>query len=519
MTIASAFEQDLSFPGLQLLTRFIDWLRPEPPAEPPPQARPQPAGSACTGSPSPPRKLRPLLIAEGANPSLTSASLVGWSCAIAVAKITDAHIVTEWRNREDFLKAGLIEGKDFTAIDARRSQGLAWLAAKRLSGRGNFSWSLYAAFSNLAYPFFERAVWKAFAPRLRAGEFDVVHRILPLSPTTPSWLAGKLRAIQVPFVIGPLNGGVPWPKGFDEVRRNERDTAGQLRKLYKLLPGNGRTRKHSTAIITAARTTHRNLPAAVHGKCVFIPENAVDTQRFPLQPRAARVPGPLRVAFVGRLVALKGVDMLLEAAAPLARAGQLELDLIGDGPERPRLLQLVEKLQISAQVKLPGWVPHAALQPRLQQSDVLGFPSIREFGGGAVLEAMALGLPPIVLDHGGPPELVPAGTGFVLPLQSRAQIIGDLRALLTQLAADPSCLVEIGRAAQSHVRRYYTWEAKAAQILEVYHWMLGRRHSKPCWGMPMGFTNPADAEPPLAAAPAQQFCDFQYPMASKCAAR
>jgi hypothetical protein len=82
-------------------------------------------------------------------------------------------------------------------------------------------------------------------------------------------------------------------------------------------------------------------------------------------------------------------------------------------------------------------------------------------------------------------------------LQSRAQIVSDLRALLSQLAADPSCLVEIGHAAQSHVRRYYTWEAKAAQILEVYHWLLGRRHSKPCWGMPMGFATPAEAAPPL----------------------
>ena len=444
--------------------------------------------------------MRPLLIAEGANPALTSASLVGWSCAKAIAGITDAHIVTQWRNRDDFLRAGMIEGKEFTAIDTRRSQTLAWKAAKLLSRKDNFSWSLYAIFSNLTYPLFEREVWKQFGKRLREGEFDVVHRILPLSPTTPSWLAPKLKRVGVPFVLGPLNGGVPWPKGFDDVRNAERDSAGRLRGLYRCLPGIRRTRTDASAIITGARTTLRELPSSLHENCVFIPENAIDTARFKMEPQGERQAGPLRVAFVGRLVALKGVDMLIAATAPLAREGKVQLDIIGDGPERERLRQLIEQEQITAHVRLDGWVDHTQLQPRLRAADTLGFPSIREFGGGAVLEAMALGVPPIVLDHGGPPELVPPGTGFVLPLQSREQIVRDLRALLTKLANDPSSLASMGNAAQAHVARFYTWEAKAKQMLEVYRWVTGERAHKPCWGVPMGFPSEGDALPAMTSA-------------------
>jgi glycosyltransferase involved in cell wall biosynthesis len=355
MTICSSIERDFDFPWLEKIAQLF-----KAKARSPDQTKQAPtrlaSGNESTGHQTT-RKIRPLLIAEAANPSLTSASLVGWSCANAIAKITDAHIVTEWRNRDDFLKAGLIEGKDFTAIHARRSQGLAWRMAKLLSGRGNFSWSLYAIFSNLAYPFFERELWKQFGPRLRAGEFDVVHRILPLSPTTPSWIAKKLRDINVPFVVGPLNGGVPWPSGFDDVRRNEKDWAGHLRKFYKFLPGNGATRQHSTAIITAARTTLREIPSEHHGKCVFIPENAIDTQRFPLQPKPERESGPLRIAFVGRLVALKGVDMLLEAAAPLVPEGRVQLDIIGDGPEMSRLREQALRLQIPIRPSLrAGWI-------------------------------------------------------------------------------------------------------------------------------------------------------------------
>lgn len=464
-------------------------------------------------SSTPPRRLRPLLIAEGANPALTSASLVGWSAVQAIAAVTDAHIVTEARNRDDFLRAGLVEGRDFTAIDTRRPQGLAWRATQLLSRKNAFSWSLYAIFSNLAYPFFERALWKHFKSRLKAGEFDLVHRILPLSPTTPSPLAAQLKKIGIPLVLGPLNGGVPWPKGFDDVRRQEKDPAGRLRRLYPLLPGLRRTRRHAAALIAASRTTLRELPAHLHAKTVFLPENAIDPARFPLAPRPPRAPGPLRAAFVGRLVALKGVDLLLEAAAPLLRSGQLQLDLIGDGPERPRLQALIDQLQIQTAVRLDGWVDHHQLQPRLQQSDVLILPSLREFGGGVVLEAMALGLPPIVLDHGGPPELVPPGTGHVLPLHSRAQIITDLRALLTTLAADPTPLAEQGRAAQDHIRRHYTWQAKADQFTQIYDWILGRA-PKPNWGLPLGFPTPENPSP--SPVPAHHPRPTRHPTLQKC---
>ncbi|WP_348234530.1 hypothetical protein, partial [Salmonella enterica] len=78
---------------------------------------------------------------------------------------------------------------------------------------------------------------------------------------------------------------VPWPKGFEELRRNERDAAGMLRGLYKLTPGLKSSRECASAILTASRTTLNEMPASIQNRCVFIPENAIDLAKFPLTPR------------------------------------------------------------------------------------------------------------------------------------------------------------------------------------------------------------------------------------------
>ena len=111
--------------------------------------------------------------------------------------------------------------------------------------------------------------------RLAAHEFDIVHRVTPLSPTSQSIIAARLHRLRIPFVIGPLNGGVPWPRSFVDRQHEEHEWLSNVRWLYKLMPAYRSTCNHSAAIIVGSKFTSEEMPLAVQSKCVYIPENGI----------------------------------------------------------------------------------------------------------------------------------------------------------------------------------------------------------------------------------------------------
>ncbi|MHC5211501.1 MAG: glycosyltransferase family 4 protein [Planctomycetota bacterium] len=437
------------------------------------------AAAAATG-----RRPRVLLLAEAANPEWVSVPLEGWSHGRALCELVDGHLVTQVRNREAILRAGLEEGRDFTAIDSERVAGPMHRLANALRGGKGRGWTTMMAFSAIPYYYYERLVWRRFGPELRRGAFDLVHRLTPLSPTVPSLLAARCRRHGVPFVVGPLNGGVPWPRAFGGARRAEREWLSYVRSLHRWMPGYRSMRKHASAILVGSIDTWEQMEARDRDRCVYIPENGIDPARFGVR-RTRRAGRPLRLAFLGRLVPYKGADLLIQAAAPLVRAGDAVVRIYGSGPEEDRLAALAATEGISDGVEFCGWLDAARVPEALADCDLFVFPSIREFGGAVVLEAMAVGLVPVVVRYGGPAELVTPETGFAVEPGNAEEIVERVRAQLQRLVQHPEEIERRVEPARRRVRAQFTWAAKARQVRQVYEWVLGRRAGKPDFGMPL----------------------------------
>jgi glycosyltransferase involved in cell wall biosynthesis len=224
--------------------------------------------------------------------------------------------------------------------------------------------------------------------------------------------------------------------------------------------------------------TRSELPSVTESKTIFIPENGINPKAF-VKPFDRSRYGGINLCFIGRLVPYKGPDIALEAAQDLLRAGRASFTIIGDGPLMGSLKEQADRLGISAAVEFCGWVAHADVPSLAARSNVFLFPSIREFGGGAVIEAMAMGLVPVVIDYGGPSEIVTNETGFRLRLAPRQSIVAEAAALLADMSEGRHDLAAMAKIGLERVKALYTWEQKALQITEVYDWVCRDREGRP----------------------------------------
>ena len=207
-------------------------------------------------------------------------------------------------------------------------------------------------------------------------------------------------------------------------------------------------------------------------------ENGVELERFPASswPAAPNQVTPLKVLFTGRLVPIKGLDMLLHAIARLRGSGQaVQLDVVGDGPMREAWEALRERLGLADCCQFHGALSIDAVARQMQGCHVFCLPSVRESGGAVLLEAMACARPVIALDFGGPGEIVDDEVGALLPLSSPEQVTADIVTTLHDVVLDPDAWRRRGLAGRQRVERQYSWPAKIAAAQDIYRDVLQER--------------------------------------------
>lgn len=378
-------------------------------------------------------------------------------------------LVTHARRRDEL--AGLFPGESrIRYIEDTSLHRLLYRLGRRMPTR--------VAFFTLGFVSRASTQWvqRKVAKSLIAAEgIDVVHQPMPVSPREPSMMFG----LGVPVIIGPMNGGMDYPPGF----RGRRGLAERLLfgigtfcsgALNRLMPG----KRRADLLLVANERTRRALPAGVSRRVGLLVENGVDLALW--RPTAEQQSGrsaATTFVFMGRLVALKAVDVLLRAFKAASGQADIRLVVIGDGVERQALQSLAQELGLRGadpggstewQVRFTGWLAQRECADWMAAADCLVLPSIHECGGAVVLEAMSMSKPVIATAWGGPLDYLDPSCGVLVPPHSPERLAQGFAEAMIRLARSPAERESMGRAGRAKVLRDYDWEVKADRMLALY---------------------------------------------------
>lgn len=412
--------------------------------------------------------MKVLLIIESCNPEWASVPLVGFNFFLQISEFCEVTLVTHERNKEALEKLSIPSKIIF--IKPSRIENAYYRIISRISTfRGSVIWPLRHALQYPIYFFFDRNVDRLLKEDVARGEFDIVHAMTPILPRYPVSISKRCK--ETPFLLGPVNGGVPFPKAFKNRGKREFSQLNFLRSLgAAIIPNYKDTYKRATLVLAGSTYTkswiEKNLDlASIKVKLLF--ENGVPEKFYEHPPSEEDTPKemqPLQALFVGRLVPYKGVDMAIKA---ISKTQNVHLTIVGNGPEYDELRKLTTQLRISDRVTFKGWIAQSETIDFYKSADIFCFPSVREFGGAVVMEAMAAGLPCIVVNNGGIAEYVDDSTGYIIPPNGEQHVIDELIRVLNEATNDRRALQEKSRNSYAKAAQF-SWKNKGKTLRYIY---------------------------------------------------
>jgi glycosyltransferase involved in cell wall biosynthesis len=294
----------------------------------------------------------------------------------------------------------------------------------------------------LAYQLFYFLEAGILAKQIQQQQIQHLHNHLATSSGTVAMLAAELGDFTFSFTLhGPYIFFEPYRWRLDE-------------KI-------GRSR-FVCCISHYCRSQGMVFAASEHWKRMHIIHCGIDPELF--TPVSHQGKGH-RLLFVGRLAAVKGLPILLESLAKLTpQYPDLELTVVGDGPDRAALEQQTADLGLTDRVKYVGYQSQTEVRQHLQQTDVFVMASFAEGVPVVLMEAMAAGVPVVATQIAGVSELVEHEVnGFLVPA-------GDAVSLsdrIGELIDDASLRSRFGTAGRAKVTQEFNIHHETARLHQL----------------------------------------------------
>lgn len=319
----------------------------------------------------------------------------------------------------------------------------------------------------LAYRLWHRRVYKVAQRLHRKNGFSLVHQVSYCGYREP----GYCWKLGVPFFWGPIGGtqNVPWRfySQFDAraaIKEAWRTLANGVqlrlgRRVRRALRGASRVFVANRDIQSSFRDAHRlELPCQLETGIEAVVE----------QPRPMRdASQPLRVLWIGRLEAWKGLPLLLQAVARLPRDFAMELRVVGSGSRERRWKRMAERLGISDRIDWQPLPDYGERDHHYQWADVFAFTSLRDTSGTGLLESLAAGVPIVGVNHQGARDIMSDDCAVPISVETPQQVSTAIADALQQLAADPVELQRLSAGAIERARDFH-WDVLDAEMSAAY---------------------------------------------------
>jgi len=409
------------------------------------------------------KKINLLLEAFTIRPDGISVSLIGYKWFRELEKLTNTTLVCPYYYKPFLSKLKLKKNSKIVYIKFNEK------FFHLLKGYFQSALSSFLA-ENHIYRNFTKAAKKQIKKLMKTNIYDIHHKVT-LVDTNISYLS----TLGIPSIIGPINCGMDWPKKFKNSIYSKREKDSKFTKYFKnfvrkKIQNRSSIIKNYNKILVATKITRKLFPEKYSNRIEYFCENGVDINNFKFQINRNKI---INCLYVGRFVPFKAIDILITAFAKSFKKNKnLRLTIVGDGSEKKNLENLVEQLKIKRYVKFTGFILNVKTVEYYKNSDIFLFSSLRESGGGVILEAMSCGTVPIVVDYAGPSELVNKKTGIKIKPITREQLIVDFSDAILKLAKDFKLRHKLAMNGRKEVEENYDWQAKAKRMLKIYKEVL-----------------------------------------------
>ncbi len=404
-------------------------------------------------------RLKILVSAYACSPYKGSEAGVGWGFVLALSRLHDLWVIVE----EEKFRADI---ERFQAENPEVSSSIHFIFLEKKRNR-----LLRKIWPPSYYHYYRQ--WHLDAFELtkslhREIRFDIAHQLTMVGFREP----GYLWKLGIPFVWGPVGGMGTFPWRF-------LTSVGWYGAAYYL-----GYNLYNQLQIKFQKRPHLAAQTAGGGLIAATPENQAGALKYwgcpstlicevGLPPVVKKEPlrretgEPFRVVWTGLHAPRKALNLALHALGRMSSDLDWELHILGEGERTERWKHMSKLIGIADQCHFHGWLERDAAMTIMASAHVMLITSLRDLTSTVTIEALALGLPIICLDHCGFSSVVDASCGIKVPLHNPTQVVADLADAVETLIKQESVRHQLACGAVLRAGEY-SWDKKAAAVGRIY---------------------------------------------------